>query len=130
MLRNLKTVYYIENTPNAQIYARKILKHVQKLTVCSFNITIENRMSTMGRITIFSLRKKRTGSLRVIMSVNDPKTRENQKKKVIMFADVHFSAPKKKQVQKKRSSRPQAVVCTEILQNFSWKNDLTCFHCS
>ena len=29
----------------------------------------------------------------------------------------------------KRSSRPQAAVCTETFQNFSLKNDLTCFHC-
>ena len=53
----------------------------------------------------------------------------NTKKKVIKSADVHFFAQKQVKT-KKRSSRPQAVVCTETFRNFSWKHDLTCFHCS
>ena len=55
---------------------------------------------------------------------------KTKKKKVIMSADVHFSAQKQVKTKKKRSSRPQAVVCTETFQNILWKNDLTCFHCS
>ena len=69
-------------------------------------------LCVLNRVTIFLQRKRRTGSLRVIKS-----------------ADVQFFA--QKQVQsKKRSSRPQALVWTEISQKFLWKHDLTCFYCA
>ena len=49
-------------------------------------------------------------------------------------ADVQFSAqnqvPVGLKTKKKRSSRLQAVACPETSQHFSWRNDLTCFHCS
>ena len=45
------------------------------------------------------------------------------KNKVIMSANVHFSAQKPVKIKKKRSSPPQAVICTEAFQNFS-----VCFH--
>ena len=57
------------------------------------------------------------------------------KKKVFTSADVHFSAPKQVKtltlpLEKKNIMSAGCIVYTETLQNFSWKNDLTCFHCS
>ena len=101
-----------------------------------FTLTESAVKPCLDRVTIFSLCKRKTGSLRVITSAHVcpffcPKTRENQKK-VIISANVHFSAQKQVMTKKinKRSSRSEAVVCSEIFQNVSWKNDLTCFHCS
>ena len=48
--------------------------------------------------------------------------------RTIPFSCLKSSEDQRKK--KKRSSCPQAVDCTETFQNFSWKNDLTCFHCS
>ena len=58
------------------------------------------------------------------------KVKTKTKKQVITSTYVHFSAPKLVKIEKKRSSHLQAVVCTETFQDFSWKNNLTCFHCS
>ena len=52
------------------------------------------------------------------------------KQKVIMSANVHFIAQKQVETKEKGLSRPQAVICIKTFQTFSWKNDLTCFHCS
>ena len=56
----------------------------------------------ISRVTIFSLWNRRTGFLRVITS-----------------AHVRFSAQKQAVKTKKRSSRPQTLVCSETFQNFS-----------
>ena len=57
------------------------------------------------------------------------KVKTKTKMKVITSAHVYFSAPKQVKTEKKIITS-QAVVCTETFQNFSWKNDFTCFHCS
>ena len=63
------------------------------------------------------------------MSKSPPKLKCRSQKKVITSADVQFSAQNQVKT-KKRSPRPQAVVCTKTSQNFSWKNDLKCCYCS
>ena len=56
------------------------------------------------------------------------------KKNVFTPEDVHFSAPKQVKTltlpPKKNITSAGCIVYTETLQNFLWKNDLTCFHCS
>ena len=69
------------------------------------------------------------------------------KKKIITSTDVYFSAQKLVKTKKRSSRRQMSIfppktsedqkkghhirrpaVCTETFRNFSWKNDLTCFH--
>ena len=88
-----------------------------------------------SRVTIFSLRKGRTGSLRVVMSANVHFSAQKKVKVKTNKGGHHvrrcpFFCPQNKWKPKKRLSRPQAVVCTETFHNFSWKNDFTCFYCS
>ena len=72
-----------------------------------------------NRVTIFLLCKRRTGPLRVIMSADvrpffRPKASEAQKKKkkVIISADVHFSAQKQMKIKKIKGHHVRRLLFT------------------